>query len=124
MLPLRDNIPSARFPLVTLTIILINVVVFPWELSLGRHINEAFMRLAIVPLRYTDPEVARMFGVTEQLVPLVASMFLHGGWVHLIGNMWKLGFSATTSKTGWDMADSCCFISAVELSRHCFTFSP
>jgi membrane associated rhomboid family serine protease len=43
-----------------------------------------------VPVRYTDLEVARLFNPVEQAIPFLASMFLHGGWIHLIGNMWTL----------------------------------
>jgi len=45
---------------------------------------------SIVPARYTQPDIAGLFTWREQLLPLVTSMFLHGGWTHLIGNMWSL----------------------------------
>src|SRR5262245_10821106 len=90
MLPLRDNIPSSRFPMITLSLVVINALVFLWELSLGRGLNNALLQLAVVPVRYTDLEVARLFNPVEQAIPFLASMFLHGGWIHLIGNMWTL----------------------------------
>jgi len=85
MLPLRDNIPSRRFPAVTLGLIIINVLVFFQELKLGPYLENALLSWGVVPVRYTE---AAHFG--EKALPLFSSMFLHGGWLHLIGNMWVL----------------------------------
>ncbi len=74
----------------TLALVVVNVAVFFWELSLGPRLDRALLWLAIVPGRYSIPEISRHFAVTDQLTPFVTSMFLHGGWVHLIGNMWIL----------------------------------
>src|SRR5687767_3156909 len=90
MLPLRDDIPSRTFPVVTLLIVLLNGLVFFYELSLGRQLEYLLIDWAIIPLRYTDPDWARHFTITEQAKPFLTSMFLHGGWLHLIGNMWTL----------------------------------
>jgi membrane associated rhomboid family serine protease len=88
MLPLRDNIPSRRFPAVTLAIIILNVLVFFQELKLGPYLEDFMLSWGIVPARYTS--VAQVFSLSEKVLPLFSSMFLHGGWVHLIGNMWVL----------------------------------
>jgi len=90
MLPLRDDIPSRTIPVVTVTIIILNALAFFYELSLGRQIEHLLLDWAIVPRRYTDPDVARHFSIPEQATPFLTSMFLHGGWLHLIGNMWTL----------------------------------
>lgn len=90
MLPLRDDIPSRRFPVVTLLLIAANVAAFFWELSLGRRLQDALLFLGIVPVRYTVGEVAHLFSWGEQLLPFLSSMFLHGGWTHLLGNVWIL----------------------------------
>jgi len=91
VLPIRDNIPSRRFPAATLGIIVVNLIVFLWELQLGPlGLERALLELGISPIRYSDPEIARAFSVEEQILPFFSSMFLHGGWVHLIGNMWIL----------------------------------
>ena len=90
MLPLRDNIPSSRFPIMTLGLIAVNVLFFLWEASMGRRLEGALRELAIIPMRYSNPDVARFFSIEEQIVPFFSSMFLHGGWLHLIGNMWTL----------------------------------
>lgn len=67
-----------------------NVVVFFLELSLGRnwYLSDFVLRWGLIPVRYTDPEIGDLFSLTEQIVPFFTSMFLHGGWMHLIGNMW------------------------------------
>ena len=91
VLPIRDNIPSRRFPTATLAIIAVNALVFLWELQLGpQNLERAFVELAIIPVRYSIPEIAQSFSLSEQVLPFFSSMFLHGGWLHLIGNMWTL----------------------------------
>ena len=90
MFPLKNNVPSRRFPVVTLAIIVVNAVVFLFELSLGSHLGEFLIRWGIVPARYTVAEISQLFSLPEQVLPLLSSMFLHGGWTHLIGNMWTL----------------------------------
>ena len=91
MLPIRDNIPSRRFPGITLALIAANTLVFLWELQLGpRMLERTFVELAIIPVRYSIPEIAESFSLSEQVLPFFSSMFLHGGWLHLIGNMWTL----------------------------------
>ncbi len=90
MLPLRDDIPSQRAPVLTVLLIAINGLAFLYELSLGRNLEMFLLFWGITPVRYTEPEVARHFTLIEQTLPFIASMFLHGGWLHLIGNMWSL----------------------------------
>jgi membrane associated rhomboid family serine protease len=90
MIPLRDDIPARRFPLITVSLIVINVIVFFYELRLGPHLNNFLLNWAIIPIRYTDTEIARHFTIPEQILPFFSSMFLHGGWLHLVGNLWIL----------------------------------
>ncbi|MGC9522943.1 MAG: rhomboid family intramembrane serine protease [Anaerolineae bacterium] len=85
MFPLRDNIPSRRFPLVTIAIVAANVAIFLFEALLGPAANTVTTLFGVIPARLT----------TEWQNPLVlftlfSSMYLHGGWAHLIGNMWYL----------------------------------
>lgn len=93
MIPLHDSPRALRRPVVTYALIAINALVFFWELSLpGWQLERAVAGLGLVP--------ARLFGWTEwtggdplapaRFTPLVSSMFLHGGWLHLIGNLWFL----------------------------------
>lgn len=91
MIPFRDNIPSRTFPLVTLAIIVANVAVFLYELTLPAPQLESFIRYnAVIPgkLRYLAEAPGLVLADTGRTV--LWSMFLHGGWFHLLGNMWYL----------------------------------
>lgn len=89
MIPFRDNIPSRTYPIITVFIILINVLAFLYELSLGRALEPFIKQYGVVPaLVYAWPHSDLAFSVVA--VPFLTSMFLHGGWLHLIGNMWYL----------------------------------
>lgn len=90
MLPLKDDIPSLRFPAITLALILANVAAFLFELTLDERLDQFVMFWGLVPVRYTQSDIARLFSVAEQALPFLTSMFLHGGWLHLIANMWTL----------------------------------
>jgi len=90
MIPIRDNIPSARFPVLTLSIIALNALVFFNELKVGKHLPELLLNYGVVPARYTHAEFAQYFTLPQQIFAFFSSMFLHGGWIHLLGNMWIL----------------------------------
>jgi membrane associated rhomboid family serine protease len=90
MIPLRDDIPSSKFPAATLSIIVINVFVFLYELRLGRHLEDLLTSFAVIPAVYTNPEVGHFYTASQKLFAFFSSMFLHGGWLHLLGNMWTL----------------------------------
>ncbi|MBP7868014.1 MAG: rhomboid family intramembrane serine protease [Acidobacteria bacterium] len=90
MIPLRDTIRSRTFPVVNTALIAANVLVFLWQLANTHRLNEIFVLYGIVPLRYADPSVAAHFTLWEQAFPFLSSMFLHGGWFHLLGNLWFL----------------------------------
>ena len=145
MLPLKDNIPTDRFPIVTVLFVLINVAVFVWQLTLddgpnsseSPHVrglsaaDEAVFELGAIPFRLTHPgtdcgivtapagadldgiepvvceesdalraaEDAPGVRVVDLEAPpwwatILTSMFMHGGWLHIIGNMlflWVFG---------------------------------
>jgi len=76
--PFRDANPSNRVPIVMVGLILVNALAFFWELSLGSRLESVIFELGVVP--------AQGF----RLFPYFSSMFLHGGWFHLISNMWWL----------------------------------
>jgi len=90
VIPLKDNLPSRRFPAVTATLIAVNAVVFLFELQLGRKLEAVFLEYGLVPLFYSSPNVAARLSVVDLALPFLSSMFLHGGWLHIIGNMWSL----------------------------------
>jgi membrane associated rhomboid family serine protease len=87
MIPIGDSVPIRCWPVVTWGLIAINALVFFHELSLGPALEPFLRTWGFVPADYfllgqTAPEAW-----VERYVPLVSSMFLHGGWAHLIGNM-------------------------------------
>ncbi len=90
MIPLRDSNRSLTFPLVNYTIMATNLIAFVWQASLGPRLEKAFFLYGLVPLRYSDPAVASKFSAVEQMLPFLTCMFLHGGILHLVGNMWSL----------------------------------
>ena len=92
MLPIRDTIPARNTPFGTWLIIAINSAVFVVELMMPEPVLQAFFYyFGIVPARYTHPEWAVWVGLPlDDYWPFVTSMFLHGGWLHIIGNMWTL----------------------------------
>jgi membrane associated rhomboid family serine protease len=90
MIPIRDDIPSSRFPTITLGIIALNAVIFLRELAAGRQLEDLLVLYAVIPARYTNPDIAHMFTFSQQVFAIFSSMFLHGGWIHLLGNMWIL----------------------------------
>ena len=90
MIPLRDTVRSRNFPVVNTGFIIVNIVAFIWQLSLGPRLEEAFYLFGVVPIRYSDPTVAVHFTTLQQLFPFLSSIFLHGGVFHILGNMWFL----------------------------------
>src|SRR5262249_49359066 len=148
VLPLKDNVPTARFPIVTVILILLNVAAFVWELTLPTdrasspafesagvsERDQALLRYGAIPYRLTHPgddcAVTGHAGSSEKLVcqgtrayqearargeavpldappwwvTLFTSMFLHGGWLHIVGNMlflWIFGNNVEDSMGRW-----------------------
>jgi hypothetical protein len=89
MFPLRDENPSLTVPVVTRALIAINVVVFLYELTLGAGLNGFVAAFALVP-RSFELALHGLEPLSAAAIPLFSSLFLHGGWTHLIGNMWYL----------------------------------
>jgi rhomboid family protein len=78
VIPLRDVIPSRTVPFVTVTIIILNALAWMFELSLPeRDLNRFLFYYGVVPAHFWIPS-------------LFTSMFLHGSWMHVLGNMWYL----------------------------------
>jgi membrane associated rhomboid family serine protease len=89
MIPFRDNIPSRTVPFVNILIILVNVLVFLYELGLGRGLDRFIMQNGVVPAAVVAWPQSNL-PLSAVAIPFLTSMFLHGGWLHLIGNMWYL----------------------------------
>lgn len=84
MIPLRDVVPARRTPWVNYLLIGLNVLVFGYELSLSAaRVNFLFLHWGLVPARL-------LAHPTSEWLHVFTSMFLHGGWMHIIGNMWVL----------------------------------
>src|SRR5882672_9501093 len=92
MFPIRDTIPGRNPPIATWLLILVNGLVFLLELGMPeRTLQQFFYLFGIVPARFSHPEWAAAIGLPiDTYWPFLTSMFLHGGWMHIIGNMWTL----------------------------------
>jgi membrane associated rhomboid family serine protease len=90
MIPLRDINPSRSFPVVNTALIGINVVVFFLQMSQGNQMDRFIYTYGLVPARYSISHVSAYFTPFQQVFSFISFMFLHGGFVHLLGNMWSL----------------------------------
>ncbi len=86
MIPLRDTNPRYTFPVVNYALITMNVLVFLFQISLGRNFESFIYAFGLVPSRLTEQIQYYDFGL-RTFFPILSSMFMHGGWMHLIGNM-------------------------------------
>src|SRR4051794_39018980 len=78
MIPLRDVIPSRTTPYITVTIIVLNALAWLIEVTMPPDLLPYFLQVyGVVPADF-------------RASTLITSMFLHGGWMHVIGNMWYL----------------------------------
>src|SRR6266545_1060219 len=74
MIPLRDVIPSRTTPYTTITLIVLNAVVFVYQLTLGGQVNDFILYFGLIPAAFS-------------WVAVFTSMFVHGGFLHVGGNM-------------------------------------
>jgi membrane associated rhomboid family serine protease len=90
MIPIRDTTPTQNAPVVNSTIIGFNIVIFIVQMVQGPEVHQFNYIYGLVPARYTVPQIAAYFTIGQQLLSFLSFMFLHGGVVHLLGNMWFL----------------------------------
>jgi membrane associated rhomboid family serine protease len=84
MFPLYDTLRPRRFPLINWALILLNGLAFYYELTMGEDGLRSFIfNWGLIPARLTS-------NYAEAWVTIFTSMFLHGGWIHILGNMWTL----------------------------------
>ena len=88
MIPLRDNVPSATVPIVNYALIALNLGAFAYEISLPPRALEHFLlHESLVPVKFFYGLSHLPGGLGLTVLPLFVSMFLHGGWAHVLGNM-------------------------------------
>jgi membrane associated rhomboid family serine protease len=89
MIPLRDNAAPRRLTPVNVALIAANLAVFVYELSLGARVGAFVDRFALVPAAVTRAVTGahRHVGALAPLLTTVTSMFIHGGVLHVAGNM-------------------------------------
>jgi membrane associated rhomboid family serine protease len=92
MFPLRDDNPIKITPVMTWALIAINVLIFLYQASLGPRAEQLFVyQYGAIPAVVTGAEtLPERIAAIPPLLSLFTNMFLHGGWMHLIGNMWYL----------------------------------
>ena len=92
MIPIRDTIPSRNPAIMLVALIIVNSLIFFFELMMTPEQLEAFIYLfGFLPARYTHPDWALSVGLSPfNYWPFLTSIFLHSGWLHIIGNMWTL----------------------------------
>lgn len=88
MIPLHDDNPTELRPVISITLIIICVLAFFWELSLGSGMERAVYALGVIPATLLhDQRLPPELALIPPAATIFTSMFLHGGWMHLLGNM-------------------------------------
>ena len=91
MIPIRNAVPSRYPPVVTWMLIATNCLVFLFQSSLSPDELELLLRqFALIPARYSEVAAGGIDLAAGDILPFFSMMFLHGGWLHLILNMWTL----------------------------------
>src|SRR2546423_13333976 len=92
MFPIKDSVPSRSTPVATRALILVNVVVFFFELGLPHQsVEPLFYLFGLVPARFAHPDWALAVGFpVDSFWPILTHQFLHGGRFHIIANKWTL----------------------------------
>lgn len=90
MIPLRDTTESRSYPVINMTIIVANCLVYLLQQAQGARFDQFIMTYGLVPARYSMPAIGSSFTEGQQLFSFISFMFLHGGFWHLLGNMWSL----------------------------------
>jgi membrane associated rhomboid family serine protease len=92
MIPIRDSIVVRTTPTVVYALIVANVLVFLLQISMTGVVGREFIyEYALVPLRYANPNWAAYQGLSpNDYSPFVSSFFMHGGFLHILVNMWTL----------------------------------
>ncbi len=88
MIPIGDDNPTKSVPVVTIALIIINILLFLWDRILGPGAPNALIAFTMVPCKLLDVCKHTIVQTYDpSVVTIFTSMFLHGGWMHLLGNM-------------------------------------
>jgi membrane associated rhomboid family serine protease len=88
MIPLKDNVPTRTLPIITVTIVLVNILIFVWSLTLPNGFEQRIVyRFGLVPKDLLISVTTRPDLLPYNCLTVFTSMFLHGGVFHILGNM-------------------------------------
>jgi len=87
MFPIWDDVPTKKFPLITVILIALNSMVFLYQVSLGESFNEFIYSMGLLPFEITHHIDLFPSGPSPIYLTIFSSMFMHGSIVHLLGNM-------------------------------------
>ncbi len=86
MIPIKDTIPSKTFPFATIFLIVINFAFFFHEIFLEYNLMQFIRIYGVIPRKYYLFGIYK-FNFLSMIIPLLTSIFLHAGWMHIFGNM-------------------------------------
>ena len=89
MFPLKDDIPSQHFPVVNVWIIIVNILSFAYQLSLGPEQESFIVAHGFVPVRFAAEQAGNVLSLASY-GPVFSAMFLHAGLLHIFSNLWML----------------------------------
>ncbi|HER23785.1 MAG TPA: rhomboid family intramembrane serine protease [Candidatus Atribacteria bacterium] len=87
MFPIWDDVPTRKFPLITVILIAMNSIIFLYQFSLGGRFNEFIYSMGLLPFEITHHIDLAPVGPSPIYLTIFSSMFMHGSIVHLLGNM-------------------------------------
>lgn len=92
MIPLKDNIPTRILPIITVSIIFVNIIIFLWQRFVlqGQESSMLYGYYGLVPREFVTSVFSRHDLLPYNVMTVFTSMFLHGGFFHIIGNMMYL----------------------------------
>src|SRR2546428_3042501 len=90
MLPIRDDTPRSTTPFITYFLIVLNLAIYFFQWTLGPSSEARFeFQFALIP-HHVESWLTGALPASFAILPFFSSMFLHGSWLHVIGNMWFL----------------------------------
>jgi membrane associated rhomboid family serine protease len=105
MIPIHDDNPTTIKPYITYLLIILCVLVFLWELSLAEQVERVFYSLGVVPaVLVGDQPLLPELIIIPAWLSVFTSMFMHGGWMHLLSNMlylWIFGNNIEDAMGHW-----------------------